>query len=115
MRSNVNIVLAFSLVAITLGYGIFDARALMRGPVVMVTHPQPGEKLTDVLLTIEGHAENVTQVRVNGRTIALDPTGAFSEKLVTPKGYGTVLVEAENRFGQHTREVVEFVGQPDAL
>lgn len=115
MKNNGHMVLSLSLVAITLGYGTFDARKLVQGPVVTVSRPQPGETLREVLLTVEGRAENVTRVRVNGRPIALDPSGAFSEKLVTPAGYGTVLIEAENRFGQRTREVVEFVGRPEAL
>jgi hypothetical protein len=69
--------------------------------------------LTSILLSIEGSAENVSRVRINGRPIALGNTGAFSEKLVTPEGYATVVVEAENRFGQYTREIVEFVGKPE--
>jgi Glucodextranase, domain B len=113
MKTNPQILLAIGLVTLTVGYGAFTARTLMTGPVLVVTHPQPGDTLTDTLLSIEGHAENVTRVRINGRPIVLDSSGAFSEKLLTPDGFSTLVVEAENRFGQHTRHVVEFVGRPD--
>lgn len=111
-KNNANILLALALIILTVGYGIFNARTLMRGPVVTITDPLPGETLTETLLIIEGSAKNVTRVRVNGRPITLDQQGAFMEKLVTQSGYGTVVVEAENRFGQHTRKVVEYVGKP---
>ncbi len=113
MKTNINAVLALGVITLTVGYGIFNARTLMLGPVLTVTHPQPGDTLTDTLLSVDGRAENVTRVRIDGRPIALDGSGAFSETLVTPEGYSTIVIEAENRFGQRTRNVVEFVGKPD--
>jgi hypothetical protein len=112
MTHRTNSILALSLVALTVAYGLFEARTLMQGPLLTVTDPVPGSTLTGALLNVEGSAKNVSRVRVNGRTIALDISGTFSEKLATPEGYGMVVVEAENRFGKKTKQVVDFVGKP---
>lgn len=104
--------LAFTLLVLTLTYGVFQARNLIHGPTLTISSPRPGETVTSVLLNVRGKTENVTHVSINGQPITMDITGAFSENLITPSGYGVILVEATNRFGRHREERIEFNGNP---
>lgn len=112
MRGNSGRYLALALVLVTVTYGIYQARTLIHGPVLTVREPHAGAMLESTLMEVHGHADNVTRVTINGRPIALDTSGTFKEKLVTPNGYGVLLVEAYNRFGHRTQERIEFVGRP---
>lgn len=96
----------------TLSYGLFQARTLMTGPELTVTHPLPGETQHATLMQIQGTVHNVTRIQINGRTVTTDPSGTFSDTLVTPRGYGVIVVQAENRFGYQTEERIEFYGNP---
>jgi hypothetical protein len=106
------LIFAGALLVLTAGYGLFEARALIQGPLLRVSNPTPGAQLTSALFTVTGNATNISRLSINGRQVTVDPTGRFSEKLATPEGYGVVLVEAENRFGRTSQERVEFVGKP---
>lgn len=106
---------ALVLVLASAGYGLFQARMLIQGPVLTVFTPREGVTETAQLMEVRGKVENVTRVRVNGRTITTDPEGVFSEFLVTPDGYGVVLVEAEDRFGYRTAERIELYGTPHSI
>lgn len=104
--------LAFGLAALTLAYGLFQARTLMSGPVLAVTYPMPGSTVSGPTFTVRGEAHNVSRVRINGRAITTDPAGGIDEELATPDGYSVLLIEAENRLGRYTSERIEFVGKP---
>lgn len=112
MTNNSGRFFALFLFIVTLTYGIFQARTLIQGPSLAVLSPRPGETISSVLMDVRGNTENVTRVSLNGQTIPMDTKGVFTTKLVTPEGYGVLLVEATNRFGRHQEERVEFLGKP---
>jgi len=111
-NSKNNYYLIFSILAITVAYGFFQARTLLHGPTLTVLSPKPGDTVTETLVEITGNTENVNQVSINGKIVTMNTTGEFTKKLVTPNGYGVILVEAKNRFGHHTEQRIEFVGKP---
>jgi hypothetical protein len=106
---------ALVLVLASVGYGLYQARMLIQGPMLTVYAPREGVTEMGQLMEVRGKVENVTRVRVNGRTITTDPEGVFSELLVTPDGYGVVLVEAEDRFGYRTAQQIEVFGMPHGV
>jgi hypothetical protein len=112
MKNKNGYVFALVLLLLTVGYGAFQARVLLHGPTLAVVSPRPGETISGTLMDISGSTEHVTHVRINGQPVTMDISGKFTQKLVTPEGYGVVLVEATNRFGHHIEERIEFVGQP---
>ncbi len=95
-----------------MGYGVFEAHSLLSGPELSISTPRRGDTFVGPLLEIHGEVANATNVRINGKPIVTDLSGAFSEKLLTPRGYGVVLVEAENRFGRSATERIELIGRP---
>lgn len=105
-------IFALFIFIITITYGVFQARTLIHGPSLLVSSPKSGETITTVLMNISGTTENVTHVTLNGQPITMDTSGAFTSKLITPKGYGVMLIEASNRFGRHQEERIEFLGNP---
>lgn len=112
MNSTGSALFAFVLLFVTLAYGVFQGRALIDGPLLTVTSPRAGETITSTLLPVEGSTKHVTHVQINGRPVIMDTVGTFHEELVTPDGYGVILVEARNRFGHQRTRRIEFYGNP---
>jgi len=106
-------IFAVLLCALTVGYGIFQARTLIHGPTLIVLSPLPGETISGKLMSVTGNTQHVTHVQVNGKSVTIDISGKFSETLVTPEGYGTILVEAKDRFGGHVAKKIDFFGKPN--
>ncbi len=100
------------LVLTTLGYGLFEARALIVGPQVTIFAPKPYSVIEGVVYTVRGRATGVTRVRLNGRPVTLDVRGEFEETLLVPEGDATLVLDAENRFGRRAREAVNIFGKP---
>ena len=105
---------AVALVVCTLLYGLYQARVLMQGPALVVVEPKNGVRITEPTYSVRGTAHNITRLSINGRTVATDPEGRFTERMVTPRGYGILTVEVENRFGHHDTKHIELVGDPSA-
>lgn len=111
-RANPTLIATLFLVVVTLCYGAFGARMLMRGPSLTITSPEAGGTYHDPLLTVTGTARNVIRVAMNGRPVTLDLTGNFSEHITTPRGYAVITIEAENRFGRRVTRTIDVVGTP---
>ena len=103
------------LVLTTLGYGLFEARALIVGPQVTISTPKPHSVVEGVVYTVRGRATGVTRVRLNGRPVTLDARGEFEETLLVPEGGATLVLDAENRFGRHAQQTVSIFGKPAPL
>jgi hypothetical protein len=114
MSNRKGYIFALTLLVVTFAYGIFQARVLIHGPVLTLTSPRPGETVTDTLMEISGKTENVTHVSINGQPVTMDISGTFTEKRITPNGYGVILVEAKDRFGHTTKEYLTFLGEPSS-
>ncbi len=104
---------AILLFTITVAYGIFQARILIRGPELVLLSPAPNETITSTLMEVKGKTKNVTDIKINGQTITMNTNGDFSERLITPNGYGIILVEVKNRFGQRTKKQIKIIGNPN--
>lgn len=103
---------AIALVLITAGYGLFEARALLAGPLLSVDFPQNGALVYGTLYEVRGDASQVSRVSINGRTASLDKHGSFNEPFLTPKGGGTLVVRAEDRFGRMSERRIDIHGEP---
>ncbi len=104
---------AILLFTITVTYGIFQARILISGPQLVLLSPTPNETIHTTLMEVKGGTKNVTDIKINGQTITMNTNGDFSEKLITPDGYGIILVEAKNRFGQYAKRQIKIIGNPN--
>jgi hypothetical protein len=97
------------LVASIVGYTLYQTRTYRRGPVLEVYSPQDGATLTDRLVTVRGHAANISYLELNDRQIFVNENGIFTEQLLLPVGYTILEVEAQDRFGRVRNKTLHLV------
>ena len=102
----------FGLIVIFLlfvvGYSLFEARFLIIGPEVRITSHPDGAHTDERVIILEGTAENIAHISLNGRQIFTDTEGQWSEKLALSEGLSIMTVEAEDRFGRETQESISI-------
>jgi hypothetical protein len=99
------LILAIFLIA---GYGLFEARKLVEGPIIVVTSPKDGSATSSTLVTLEGTAQNIAFLTINDAPAYTDPSGHFEETLSPPPGYTVFTVAAVDRFGRRASKSVAF-------
>lgn len=111
LRSLVKIFLFGLAAVVVLAYVLFQARFLIIGPVVQLTtefKPVYNERI----IAVDGQAENITDITLNGRPIYTNESGVFSEKLVLENGYTIMTIRARDRYGRETTLTRSFVYRP---
>ena len=93
---------------IFIGYAMFQARFLLTGPVLTFDNI-PETIQTERIVTLEGVAENIVFLTLNGRAIYTDKDGYFKEALVLENGYTVATVQANDRYGRSRSYTQEFV------
>jgi len=83
-----------------LGYGLFEARRLIEGPIITLQNPQNGAALAGSLIHISGRAQNVAFFSINGAQAFVDQNGNFDEALAPAPGYTVITVSGRDRFGR---------------
>ena len=103
--------LILSLCALFVGYVLFQARFLIAGPEIHLypTTPNPQENR---VVTLEGTAENITHITLNGRQIYTNASGYFKEELILENGYTIATLQAEDRYGRVQKLSADFVYNP---
>lgn len=96
------------LALIVVGYSLFQARFLLLGPRVSISYPNDGIVISEELVTLQGTAENVAWITLNGRQIYTDEEGAWSEQLVLNKGLSVATVEARDKFGRQVEKQIRI-------
>ncbi len=94
-----------------MGYAIFQARFLIEGPIVTLQNtPQTVQEQR--IVTLEGTAQNIVFLSLNGRQIYTDKNGYFKEALVLENGYTIATLQAKDRYGRVRSYTEEFVYTP---
>ena len=99
------------VIALFVGYAVFQARFLIAGPVVTLINP-PQTVQTQRLITLEGTVQNIVFLTLNGRQIYTDKSGYFKEDLVLENGYTIATLQANDRYGRSRSYEQEFVYAP---
>ncbi len=98
-----------ALVAIVIiGYGLFEARKLIEGPVVIIQSPTDGSATSSTAVVISGEAENISFLTINDAPAYTDEQGHFSELLSLPAGFTILTVAAIDRFGRRVSKSVSI-------
>lgn len=90
------------------GYGLFEARRLIEGPVLTIESPQDGSATSSLGVRIAGKAQNISFLSINDKPSYTDESGHFSELLSLPPGFTIVTVAATDRFGRKTSRSVSI-------
>lgn len=93
-----------------LGYGLFEARTIVYGPNIILA----AEKATvsERIVLVQGQAERITELRINGRVVSVTEDGIFGENIALTEGYNRILIAATDKFGRTEEKVLELVYQP---
>jgi len=92
-------------------YIAFQARLLIEGPILTLT-AEPETIQTKPFVTIEGEAENIVFISINGRAIMTTERGYFKEQILLQTGYTIISIGARDRYGRTTSIEREFVYMP---
>lgn len=97
------------LAIIIVGYSLFQAQKLIRGPIIDVYTPQNGATYNQTLIEIEGRARNIAYLNLNDRAIFTDKNGYFKEKLLLSPGYNIIKLDARDKFKNYTEKRLEII------
>lgn len=89
-------------------YAAFQGRSIIRGPSITLATEPPTTTASSTIL-IEGTAENIVSLTLNGRPIFTDDRGNFSETLVLGPGYTVMTLTAKDRYDRETDLTRTFV------
>ncbi|MCX6712872.1 MAG: hypothetical protein NTY66_01545 [Candidatus Vogelbacteria bacterium] len=97
------------LVILVIGYGLFEAYDLVRGPSLVILTPQNGALLRDPLVEVTGIAKRTAKIQISGRQIFAQSDGSFKEPLLLGSGYNIIEVKVEDQFGRRINKKIEVV------
>lgn len=90
------ILTSFFLVAVA--YGTYEAYGLVVGPSISL--PYSSHVSSEQFILIEGTAERMSELRLNGARISVTETGAFKEPFLLAPGTNHFVLEARDSRGR---------------
>ena len=95
---------------VVIGYAYFEARGLIYGPRILV--PAEVAEVHERFVTITGRAERISELRMNGKPIAVTEEGDFEEPYLLTPGLNRIILDAEDKYGRTHQEIVRIVYTP---
>ncbi|MCG3770689.1 MAG: hypothetical protein JW384_01844 [Nitrosomonadaceae bacterium] len=92
-----------------LGYSYFEGRHLLQGPMITLDTVEKTLTVTEPYLRIQGTAERIVELQLNGRPVSVTEAGVFSEDIVLAPGYNRVRFTARDRTGRETVKDLEIM------
>ena len=95
-----------------MGYGYYEARAMLYGPRISV----PSEIIIvhEPFTVIQGKAEHISELRLNGTPISVTEDGIFEEPYLLTPGENRIVLDATDRFGRTRQESIEVIYVADS-
>lgn len=90
-------------------YGLYQTRNLILGPKITIAAPLNGAAIALNPVEIEGQAERIAFLSLNGGRIFTDENGNFKQKLLLARGYNIIRLEAQDKFGRTVKKVLQLV------
>ncbi len=100
-----------AFVLVVLMYAFFEARNVLYGPQILLG-TTGAITVTDALVEISGTVKNVTSFTLDGRSVFINDSGVFLEKILLAEGLNEFIFEASDKFSNQTREVLKVVYLP---
>ena len=106
--TRIALILFFLLI---IGYAYFEARGVLYGPNIQVGSSV--QEVNDPFIAIQGKAERIADLSMNGRPISVTEDGAFNEPYLLSPGLNRIMLDATDRYGRTTQRVIQIVYNPD--
>lgn len=94
---------------IILGYALFAFRDIVRGPLIEVYVPTPGQSIATSTVLVRGMVLRVQDITLNDRPILIDQSGNFAEILLLQPGYNTITIKGGDKFGRSIHREIEII------
>jgi len=108
-RKILDIILSSLIVLVIIYFSFFQSKNLIAGPKITVDRPLNGATAESALTQVTGKAENVSEIKLNGRNIFVDEEGYFDEEVLLSYGYNTIFIEVKDRFNRKIIKELELV------
>lgn len=105
-----------TVITLVLALVVYNMRDMVFGTPLQVVTAQDGATLEDTFLPLTGMARHARELLINGRTVAIDRSGKFTDAIILSPGYNIVEVALKDRFGNtDTRTYHWVVEEPSAV
>ena len=94
---------------VVVGYSLFSARHIIKGPDIVIETPKNGEIVKDNFVEIKGKSENLNYITLNDRQIFIDDEGNFKEKLFLYSGENVLKMYGKDKFGREETQYIRVV------
>ena len=92
----------------------YNMRDIVFGTPLTIHTIADGTTVSDAFVPIAGSASHAKAVRINGRQVAIDRSGNFTDGILLSPGYNVVEVALQDKFGKEKRTTYHWVVQPTA-
>ncbi|MBI5457536.1 hypothetical protein HY971_02305 [Candidatus Kaiserbacteria bacterium] len=92
---------------IVLSYAYYEARGLLFGPTIIVASGVI--EVHEPFVMIQGRAERISSLSMNGKTVPVTESGAFEEPYLLNLGYNRVVLDASDKYGRTRRQAIEII------
>jgi len=99
-----------AIISLLVFYVVYQARFIIAGPTLNIY--TLNNTSVERTVTLEGQANNIVSIDLNGRPIYTDERGYFKETIVLENGYTIATVRAKDRYGRTTSASRSFVYKP---
>ncbi|MBM3272155.1 hypothetical protein FJY94_02635 [Candidatus Kaiserbacteria bacterium] len=89
------------------GYAYYEARAILWGPAITV--PEKLSIVHEQVIMVRGTARHIASLSMNGNEIPVTEAGEFAHQYLLAPGYNRIVLDAEDKYGATTQQVVEVV------
>lgn len=108
--SRITRIVLVAFFAVIVLYAYYEGRGLLSGPVVEVNNRVM--EVSEQFIMIEGTAERIATLSMNGSPIPVTEDGAFSEAYLLSPGYNRIALTARDRYGKTSERIIEIVYSP---
>lgn len=91
------------------GYNVRDA---VFGTPLQVVAAENGSTIYDSFVSLSGVARQARELLINGRSVALDRSGNFTDAIILSPGYNIVEIALKDRFGKTETKTYHWVVEP---
>ncbi len=95
---------------IIVGYAYFEARGVLYGPTIHITSDVA--QVSEPFISVQGKADRIADLSMNGRSISVTEDGAFDEPYLLSPGLNRIMLDATDRYGRKTQQIMEVVYTP---
>src|SRR3989344_866203 len=89
------------------GYAYFEARGMLFGPKINISSSI--EEVHEPFIRIQGRAERISSLSMNGRALTVTEDGVFDEPYLLSPGINRIVFVAKDKYGRNRERTLEIV------